>query len=75
MSGSDDGVAPAGVSLGFWQDRDPLEALVTARLADELGYGQIWIGEMATFDAFALAVAVGSGAGRAELVVGPLAPA
>lgn len=75
MSWSDDGVAPAGVSLGFWQDCDPLEALVTARLADELGYGQIWIGEMATFDAFALAVAVGTGAGRAELVVGPLAPA
>ena len=37
--------------LGLWQDRDPLEALETARIADELGYPELWVGEMATFDA------------------------
>ena len=47
-----------GVSLGLWQDRDPLEALETARIADELGYPELWIGEMATWDAFALAAAI-----------------
>lgn len=61
--------------LGLWQDRDPLEALETARLADELGYGELWIGEMATFDAFALAAAIGARTQRIVLTVGPLAAA
>ena len=63
------------VSLGYWQDRDPLEALETARLADELGYRELWLGEMATFDAFALATAVGLASSSLELAVGPLAVA
>ena len=42
---------PAGVALGYWQDADPLEALTTATLADELGYRELWLGEMATSDA------------------------
>jgi probable F420-dependent oxidoreductase len=61
------------VVLGLWQDRDPLEALETARAADELGYSELWIGEMATFDAFALASAIGAQTESLTLTVGPLA--
>jgi probable F420-dependent oxidoreductase len=61
------------VVLGYWQDRPPLEALDTARLADRLGFEELWIGEMATFDAFALATAIGLEAKRLRLTVGPLA--
>jgi hypothetical protein len=32
------------VVLGYWQDRPPLEALDTARLADRLGFEELWIG-------------------------------
>ncbi|MFJ8745555.1 LLM class F420-dependent oxidoreductase [Embleya sp. NPDC127516] len=63
------------VSLGLWQDRPPSEALETARHADELGYDELWIGEMATFDAFALATSIGLGTRRIALTVGPLAVA
>lgn len=66
-------VTPVGVSLGYWQDRDPLEALETASLADDLGYRDLWLGEMATFDAFALATAVGLRTSRIALTIGPLA--
>jgi probable F420-dependent oxidoreductase len=68
-------VLVTGVSLGYWQDREPLEALETARLADELGYRELWLGEMATFDAFSLATAVGLATSSVELVIGPLAVA
>lgn len=64
-----------GVSLGLWQDRDPLEALVTAAFADELGYDELWLGEMATFDAFALATAAGTRTARIPFCIGPLATA
>jgi alkanesulfonate monooxygenase SsuD/methylene tetrahydromethanopterin reductase-like flavin-dependent oxidoreductase (luciferase family) len=64
-----------GVSLGLWQDRDPLEALDTAHLVDELGYDELWIGEMATFDAFALGAAVAARTERIPLTIGPLAVA
>jgi probable F420-dependent oxidoreductase len=63
------------VSLGLWQDRAPGEVVRTAQVADELGYGEIWIGEMATFDAFALAAVVAERTARAALTVGPLAVA
>src|SRR6476646_5789101 len=46
------------VSLGLWQDRPAAEVVRTAQAADALGYGEIWIGEMATFDAFALGAVV-----------------
>ncbi|MDX1447679.1 MAG: LLM class F420-dependent oxidoreductase [Acidimicrobiia bacterium] len=59
--------------LGLWQDRPAAEATSTAKIADELGLARIWIGEMATYDAFALAVSVASGTDRIEPVVGPLA--
>jgi probable F420-dependent oxidoreductase len=73
MGGVTGGVA--GVALGFWQDRDPMEAVATATAATEAGYGELWVGEMATFDAFALATAIGLGGRGPALVVGPLPPA
>ena len=63
------------MSLGLWQDRPAAEVVRTAQVADELGYGEIWIGEMATFDAFALGAVVAERTARAALTVGPLAVA
>jgi probable F420-dependent oxidoreductase len=56
----------------FWQDRPPGEALEVASVADDLGFEELWIGEMATFDAFALATAIGRSTGL-TLTIGPLA--
>ncbi|GAA3207807.1 LLM class F420-dependent oxidoreductase [Actinocorallia longicatena] len=61
------------VSLGLWQDRPAAEVLDTARIADELGYPAVWIGEMATYDAFALATAAGAAMRTSSLVLGPFA--
>ena len=47
------------VVLGLWQDRPPQENVRVGELADELGYAELWIGEMATYDAFAVATAIG----------------
>ena len=63
------------VSLGLWQDRPAAEVVRTAEVADALGYGEIWIGEMATFDAFALGAVVAERTARAALTIGPLAVA
>ena len=63
------------VSLGLWQDRPTGEVVRTAVVADALGYGEIWIGEMATFDAFALGAVVAERTARAALTIGPLAVA
>ena len=63
------------MSLGLWQDRPAGEVVRTAEVADALGYGEIWIGEMATFDAFALGAVVAGRTSRAALTVGPLAVA
>lgn len=62
-----------GVVTPFWLDRPPSEALDIAVVADETGFGTLWIGEMATFDAFALATAVGLRTSRIALKIGPLA--
>ncbi|WIV52673.1 LLM class F420-dependent oxidoreductase [Amycolatopsis nalaikhensis] len=61
------------VSLGLWQDRPPEEALETARAAEAAGYPELWIGEMATWDAFALGTAIGAATSRIALTFGPLA--
>jgi probable F420-dependent oxidoreductase len=61
------------VTLGLWQDRPAAEAIITARTAAELGFAELWIGEMATYDVFALATAIGSQAANLRLVLGPLA--
>ena len=58
--------------LGLWQDRPPEENVAVGRLADELGYPELWIGEMATYDAFALATAIGSVTERIGFTIGPL---
>lgn len=60
------------IALPFWQDRPPQEAGAIARLADQLGYQEAWIGEMATYDAFSLATSIGVETGL-TLTVGPLA--
>jgi probable F420-dependent oxidoreductase len=78
VSGVADQVASGprlSVSLGLWQDRPAAEVVRTAEVADALGYGEIWIGEMATFDAFALGAVVAGRTSRAALTVGPLAVA
>jgi probable F420-dependent oxidoreductase len=69
------GTPTLSVSLGLWQDRPPAEVLRTAQAADALGYGEIWIGEMATFDAFALGAVVAERTAHAALTIGPLAVA
>jgi probable F420-dependent oxidoreductase len=61
------------VVLPFWFDRPPLEALDVARAADTLGYRELWVGEMLTFDAFALAGAIARETSSITLVIGPLA--
>ncbi|MET3807748.1 putative F420-dependent oxidoreductase [Nakamurella sp. UYEF19] len=63
------------VSLGLWQDRPAGEVISTATLADSLGYRAIWIGEMATWDAFALGTHIGARLQHSHLVLGPLAVA
>ncbi len=57
----------------LWQDQPALDNVAVAHNAERLGYTDLWIGEMATFDAFAFATAVGSGPGSMALNIGPLA--
>lgn len=59
--------------LGLWQDRPADEAIDTALAADRLGYRSMWVGEMATYDAFALGTAIGLTTERIGLTLGPLA--
>lgn len=60
------------VVLPFWFDRPALEAIDIARAAERLEYGELWVGEMVTFDAFALAGAIARETERISIVVGPL---
>jgi probable F420-dependent oxidoreductase len=62
-----------GVVAPFWLDRPDTEAVDIAVAARHHGYRRMWIGEMATFDAFALATAIGIRAPGMRLTVGPLA--
>ena len=61
------------VVLPYWLDRPAEEALAIADAAAAAGFTRLWIGEMATFDAFALATAIGLRAPRLRLSIGPLA--
>lgn len=54
-------------------DRPPQEAVDVAALADQLGYGEVWLGEGPTWDAFALAAAIGQATDRIALTAGPVA--
>jgi probable F420-dependent oxidoreductase len=61
------------VVLGEWLDT-PLDAdLAVAVEADRLGYGQVWIGEMAKLDAPAMASTIVARTTQIEPVLGPLA--
>jgi probable F420-dependent oxidoreductase len=62
-----------GVAIPFWLDRPDEEAVEIARTAERAGVGTVWVGEMASFDAFALATAIGLQTERVRLKVGPLA--
>lgn len=62
-----------GVAIPFWLDRPDEEAVEIARAADRAGIQTVWVGEMATFDAFALATAIGLQTEQVRLKVGPLA--
>lgn len=57
----------------LWQDRPASENLEVAANADRLGFPELWIGEMATYDAFALATAIGHKTENIHLTIGPLA--
>lgn len=59
----------------LWLDRPPAENVDVAVAADEAGYRELWVGEMTTYDAFALATAIGLRTERITLTVGPLAVA
>jgi probable F420-dependent oxidoreductase len=61
------------VALPFWLDRPDEEALGVALAAHEARFDTLWIGEMATYDAFALATAVGHRVPGLHLKLGPLA--
>jgi probable F420-dependent oxidoreductase len=62
-----------GVAIPFWLDRPDEEAVQIACAADRAGVQTVWVGEMASFDAFALATAIGLQTERVRLKVGPLA--
>jgi probable F420-dependent oxidoreductase len=59
----------------LWQDQPAMDNVRIAHNAERFGYPGLWIGEMATFDAFAFATAVGLGPGDMSLNIGPLAVA
>jgi probable F420-dependent oxidoreductase len=61
-----------GVALPYWLDRPDEEAVEIALAADRAGIETVWVGEMATFDAFALATAIGIRTERIGLRIGPL---
>ena len=67
MSGRVDGVLP------FWLDRPDEEAISIALEVQRAGFDTLWIGELATFDAVALATAVGHRVEGIRIKVGPLA--
>src|SRR4051812_12642083 len=58
--------------LPFWLDRPDEEALDIAAEVEAAGLETLWIGELVSFDAFALATAIGTRTSL-RLKVGPLA--
>ncbi len=62
-----------GVAIPFWLDRPDEEAVEIAIAADRAGLETVWVGEMHSFDAFALATAIGLQSERIGLKIGPLA--
>jgi probable F420-dependent oxidoreductase len=66
-------VSEIGVVMPFWLGRPDEEAVDIAVAAEDVGIETVWVGEMASFDAFALATAIGLRTHRARLKIGPLA--
>jgi len=64
---------PLDVALPYWFDRPATEALDIAANAEASGATELWVGQMTTWDAFALAAAVARTTTRVSLVAGPLA--
>ena len=64
--------APLAVVQPFWFDRPATEAIDIAGNAERFGYSELWVGEMRTFDAFALSGAIAAVTRQVRLVVGPL---
>ena len=60
------------VVLGQWLDRPLAADLEIALLADELGYPELWVPEMAKADAPALATLIAARTEQIELTLGPL---
>jgi alkanesulfonate monooxygenase SsuD/methylene tetrahydromethanopterin reductase-like flavin-dependent oxidoreductase (luciferase family) len=64
--------ARIAATLPFWLDRPDVEAVQIAEAVSEVGLTGLWIGEMTTFDAFALATAIGMRTPGLRLKLGPL---
>ena len=60
--------------LPYWLDRPDEEALEIALEVESAGLDALWIGELVTFDAVALATAIGDRTARLPLKLGPLRP-
>jgi probable F420-dependent oxidoreductase len=59
--------------LPYWLDRSDEEALEIATEVEGAGLDALWIGELVTFDAVALATAIGDRTERLSVKLGPLA--
>ena len=59
--------------LPYWLDRPDAEALELAVEVERAGLDGLWIGELVTYDAVALATAIGARTERLRLTLGPLA--
>jgi probable F420-dependent oxidoreductase len=59
--------------LPYWLDRPDEEAVEIALEVERAGLDALWIGELVTFDAVALATAIGDRTERLRLTLGPLA--
>jgi probable F420-dependent oxidoreductase len=53
-------------------NRPPEQDLLTAVVADRLGYGEVWVGEGWVWDCFALATAIGLATDHVALTIGPV---
>lgn len=61
-----------GAVVPYWLGRPAGEALEVVRTAERAALDEVWIGEMLSFDAFALAGAAAVATSSTRLVVGPL---
>ncbi|MFD0501555.1 LLM class F420-dependent oxidoreductase [Streptomyces rhizosphaericus] len=67
-----DNLPQLSVALGLWPERPAKEALITAQLADRLGFKELWIGDRETSEVLVLATAIAGVTDRIPLTLGPL---